>query len=219
MNGGTIGVISGELTRFSDFSIALLHVIKPPDTKLAWVKGVNISFNCNRLVENMLGDWLWLIGDDHVFDPDIIMRLLAHNVDVVVPLCLKRSAPFDPVVYSHQNDDGNYEYADLPASGLHEVYAAGQAGMLIRRHVFDLIDDPVFETFGTQNEDMVFCRKLREAGVKIWCDVDTPLGHIGLMHVWPEHDEEYGWGISLNIGDGQHVPLRRIRKGPSLAAA
>jgi hypothetical protein len=215
---GTIGVVSGEMTRFADFSIALTHLAAPPDTSLLWAKGGDIVRNCNQLVKNMHGDWLWMVGDDHIFSPDIVMRLLAHDVDVVVPLCLKRTAPFDPVVYRGMNGDGKYEYADLPETGLEPVFAAGTAGMLVRRHVFDAIDDPAFSREGTQGEDLTFCAKVRDAGYQIWCDIDTPLGHIGLMHVWPEHGE-HGWGINLNIGDGQHVPLRRIRQGPSLTAA
>lgn len=215
---GTIGVVSGETTRFADFSIALIHVQAPEGTSLKWSKGGDIVRNCNRLVQYMEGDWLWMVGDDHIFSPDIVQRLLAHDADVVAPLCLKRSAPFDPVVYSHMNEDGKYEYMDLPESGLVEVFAAGTAGMLIKRRVFEAIGDPVFERPGSQGEDLVFCAKVREAGFKIHCDTDTPLGHIGLMHVWPEYQDE-GWGINLNIGDGQNVPLKRIRKGPSLAAA
>ena len=210
--GGTIGVVSGELTRYADFSLALLHILKPPGTKLAWVQGVNISHNCNRLVKNMVGDWLWMIGDDHIFDPDILVRLLEHDADVVVPLCLKRSAPFDLVIYSGENEEGQLRAFsdDLPESGLVEVHAAGQAGMLVRRHVLEAIPDPVFETYGTQNEDIVFCRKIREAGFKIWCDVDTQLGHIGLMHVWPKYQDD-SWGVGLNVGDGQEIPLKWVR--------
>lgn len=216
---GTVGVVSGETTRFADFSIALLHLLRPDGTKLRWAKGGDIVRNCNQLVASTEGDWLWMVGDDHIFDPDIVLRLLAHNVDVVAPLCLKRTAPFDPVVYDRMNEDGKYEYADLPASGLVEVFAAGNAGMLVRRRVLDALGPDPFERRGTQGEDLTFCEKVRDAGFRIHCDTDTPLGHIGLMHVWPDHTPENGWGIVLNVGDGQEVPLRRIRKGPSLSAA
>src|SRR3546814_11448924 len=60
------------------------------------------------------------------------------EVDVIVPPCLKRSPPYDPVVYSHQNEKGEYVgYNDLPEHGLVPVHAAGTAGMLIRRPVLD----------------------------------------------------------------------------------
>lgn len=208
VSGGMIGVISSELTRYADFSIALLHLAKPVGTQLAWAKGVDVAGNCNRLCRLDI-DWLWLLGDDHVFDPDLLLRLLAHDVDVVVPLCLKRQAPYDPVVYSGEDDHGSHVVADMPESGLVEIHAAGSAGMLIRRHVLEAIPQPVFEAFGAQNEDLNFCRKVREAGFKLWCDLDAPLGHIGLVRVWPHHTEA-GWGVNLDLGNEQHVALQRL---------
>ena len=35
-----------------------------------------------------------MIGDDHAFLPDMIERLVLHDVDVVAPLCLQRASPF-----------------------------------------------------------------------------------------------------------------------------
>lgn len=210
--GGMIGVISQEMSRFADFSIALIHLQKPAGARLAWAKGVDVAGNCNKLVRAG-GDWLWLLGDDHVFDPDILLRLLAHDVDIVVPLCLQRRAPFDPVVYGEADEFGRMPVADLPATGLVEVFAAGSAGMLIRRRVFDAIPAPVFEAFGEANEDINFCRKAREAGFAIWCDVDARLGHIGLVRVWPEHDGNE-WSIDLDLGGGQRVGLQRLVEVP-----
>ena len=226
---GTIGVISGELARYSHFSVAMLHLQVPEGSKLAWDPSANITGQCNNLIKfarKTGAEWLWMIGDDHVFDPTIINRLLAHNVDVIVPNCLQRSAPFNPVVYEGLNEEGHHKILDdLPEAGLTEVYAAGSAGMLIRRHVFDAIPEPAFSTSeGHQNEDLEFCRKVREAGFRIWIDPEVLLAHIGTMVVWPHYMEEYGWGAILDLGppvDGreQRMPVRRIAHGPSLTAA
>lgn len=222
-------MISAELARYSHFSVAMLHLQVPDNSKLAWDPGANITGQCNNLIKHAIkteADWLWIIGDDHVFHPDIIEKLLAHEVDVVVPNCLQKSAPFNPVVYKGLNKDGHHAVQlELPPEGLHEVYAAGSAGMLIRRHVWEAIEEPWFTTSGGhQNEDLEFCRFVREAGFQIWCDVDTPLAHIGTMVVWPHHMEEHGWGAMLDLGpplDGvqQRMPVRRIAQGPSLTVA
>jgi hypothetical protein len=218
MRPGTIGVCSGDLTRYADFAIALMHQQTPPGTKLIWAKGVDVVSNMNLMCRGMRGDWLWMIGDDHVFDPDLLVRLLEHEVDVVVPLCLKRSPPYDPVVYSHQNERGEYVGTiDLPEHGLVEIHAAGSAGMLVRRHVLDALEEPVFETHGGLNEDLSFCAKVRDAGYRIWCDVDALLGHIGIISVWPLfRDEE--WQIALHLGNGEVMPIRRFLQ-PTLAGA
>ena len=64
-----------------------------------WLMGSNITGNCNDLARRMQGEWLWMIGDDHAFHPDIVVRLLSHDVDVVAPHCLQKSWPFPQVVY------------------------------------------------------------------------------------------------------------------------
>ena len=45
--------------------------------------------------------------------------------------------------------------------------------MLVKRHVLEAIGEPYFETFGKQNEDLEFCRKIRNAGFKIHVDCDA----------------------------------------------
>ena len=184
--GVFIGVLSNELARFSAFFQSLLGVMGclPPGSGLGWAKGVNIPKACNRLAEQMLaGSYghLWIIGDDHRFDPDIVARQLEHDVDICVPHCLKRYPPWEPVLYDREDDV--YVHPQLPESGLTEVWAAGSAGMLIRREVFETVKSPWFEG---QNEDIEFCVRAREqGGFKVYCDPEILLGHITLATVQP----------------------------------
>jgi hypothetical protein len=215
---GTIGVLSGDLTRYSDFVLALIHQTLPPGSKMVWTRGADVVGNMNQMVRNMVGDWLWILGDDHVFDGDLLQRLLVHDADVVVPLCLKRIPPYDPVVYSHQNDDGLYVgYTDLPEHGLVPVHAAGSAGMLVKRWVLDELEDPVFESHGGLNEDLTFCAKVRDLGAQIYCDVDAPMGHISNISAWPVY-REGEWQIALHLGNGEIMPIRRVLQ-PDLVTA
>jgi hypothetical protein len=173
-----------------------------------------VAGNCNTIIRNMAGEWVWIIGDDHVFDPDILMRLLSHEVDVVVPLCFTRRPPYVPVVYSGQNEQGHYIVNhDLPEHGLVEIHAAGSAGMLVRKHVLDALEDPWFRPSPDaqgMNEDLYFCEKVREAGFSIFCDVDTPLGHIAVpVIIWPQYRE--AWAPNLILGNGAVLPLPSMR--------
>ena len=211
--GGTIGVLSGSRTCYPAFARALAICGKPDGTRLIWAESSDIVGNCNSICRNYRGDFVVFLGDDHVFDPDWLLRLLAHNVDVVVPLCLKRTPPYDPVVYGGQNEKGEYFVADLPGGGLAEVYAAGSAGMLVRRHVLEAIDDPWFESHGGLNEDLTFCAKIRDAGFRIWCDVDTRLGHLNSYTVWPAR-RDGGWHADLDMGNSTVIPVRRQLVGP-----
>lgn len=221
---GTIGIVSSELARFTDFAVSMLKLARPPGTRVIWQQGLDVTANFNMIIDGLEGDWLWIMGDDHVFEPHILLQLLARDVDVIVPLCLKKRAPFEPVVYGHEETDeegvSRYYEAELPRNGVVEVHAAGSAGMLIRKHVLDRIGQPVFETSGVrQDEDLILCRKIREAGFKIYCDVDARLGHIGVFGVYPMWQN--GWyGAALDLGAGQVTPLFRMlpREDVELAA-
>jgi len=85
--------------------------------------------------------------------------------------------------------------------------------------VFDAIkerlpDEPVFTTSpGIQNEDLLFCKKVRETidpetgePFKIWCDVDTRMGHISVFGVYPMWQGRR-YGAALDLGGGQFTPM------------
>lgn len=200
---GIIGIVSGELSRFTDFlsSTLLMAAMLPLGTGVRVTKGVDVSGNCNQIVRGLADhhEWVWILGDDHTWSQGTLMRLLAHDVDVVVPHCLKRTPPWAPVAYSHQNDEGWYVAADLPEKGLTEVHAAGSAGMLIKRHVLEAIGDPWFRPAPDAeglNEDLYFCQRVREEGFKIYCDPSIPFGHIATHWVMPVWGDG-GWDVSL----------------------
>lgn len=213
-NGGgvppiTIGVISATRTVMPAFARALAVMQKTDGMQLIWMESADVVGNCNAIIRGSRGRSVWLMGDDHQFDPDVLLRLAAHRLDVVVPLCMKRTPPYDPVVYGGQNERGEYTAADLGPGGLHEVYAAGSAGMLISPRVIDAIGDPWFESHGGLNEDLTFCAKVRDAGYSIWCDTDIPLGHINTYTVWPEW-RRGAWHVGLELAPRITMPVDRI---------
>lgn len=214
---GTIGVLGADLSRYSEFTLSLCGVIAhlPVGSNLRYTRGVDISGNCNDVIRDMVGEWVWIMGDDHVFEQDILLRLLEHDVDVVVPHCLKRvpvqagnTHYWPSVVYGGQIEDRyrSYYSADLPQEGLTEIHAAGSAGMLIKKHVLDALDDPWFRPAPDAeglNEDLYFCQQVREAGFKIHCDPTIGLGHIANYTVWPMwKGDEWGWQTVWEFGPG-----------------
>jgi hypothetical protein len=213
--GVFVGVLSNELARFSAFFQSLLGVMGclPPGSGLGWAKGVNIPKACNSLAAQMLGgsySHLWVIGDDHTMSPDIVARLLEHDVDVVVPHCLKRYPPWEPVVWDY--DGEFYTHPQLPESGLTEVHAAGSAGMLITRRVLEAVEPPWFEG---RNEDIGFCEKARDAGFSVYCDPEIMLGHVTLATVQPTWSEGQ-WHPEM-VHDG-NVQVRYNRSNLPAAA-
>lgn len=226
--GVLVGVLSGELSRFSTFFQSLLSVMAtlPPGSGLTWAKGVDICGACNSIIRHMVQndhEYVWMMGDDHAFESDIVKRLMAHDVDVIVPHCLKRYPPWHPVVYSHQNEEGWYVKADLPEKGLTKIHAAGSAGMLIKRRVIEALADPWFDPSPDAaglNEDLHFCQKVREAGFDIYCDPQVPLGHISVHTVLPIWADG-AWHTQVNHDDTIRVTYRSdwIMEGAAVDAA
>lgn len=213
---GTIMVVTSERGTYTSFwndlsDTDVTMLAQDPRHHRIIRMGVDICGALNTAVRNLRGDWLWIMGDDHAFRPDLLPRLIAHDVPVVVPNVLRRNPPWAPVVNSHQNDDGWHVMAVLPEDDLVEVWSAGDAGMLIRREVFDAIEDPWFTpTPGSigLDYDMNFCRKVRDAGFKIYCDSGAMLGHISNHTVWPEYRDGH-WQVSMEF-DQHRIPMRRI---------
>lgn len=177
---------TGELSRFPRFMACLLRLMAHTPCTLAWNVGLDIAFNCNDALRRRdpWGEWVWVIGDDHTFEPDIIDRLWAHGVDVVVPLVLQRNHPHRTVLYQA---DGSPIQLEPGQRGLVPVGMAGSAGMLIRESTLIAVGDPWFRIMGSerQGEDLGFCRAVTAAGHRIYCDLDTTIGHIATVEVWP----------------------------------
>ena len=87
---------------------------------------------------------VWIMGDDHVWDSSVLMDMLAimdenPEVDILVPLVVKRNPPWHPVIVQslgQVSDEGipmfeTVKWEDIPEKGLLEIDAAGSAGMLI----------------------------------------------------------------------------------------
>jgi len=226
--------------RFHDFVASWTNLMRYMKDRAHYsmLPGVNVTHNCNEACKTMLeseSDYLWLIGDDHIFAPDIVNELMKHRVGVIVPHCLKRVPSFEPVIYASSDEDdvhtpfldGNTQTPHLPERGLTEIHAAGTAGMLIHRRVLEKMEEPYFRTYGKQNEDLMFCKRVREeTGEKIYVDPEVKLGHIGLVCVFPigllaPNDGRWlGWGVELSLGAedaNMNVALRRV--GNSLTPA
>lgn len=202
---GAIIFAGGEFLRYSGFMFSLLEMEKPAGTRVLMKQSTSVVDNLNYCIRNLPPEceWVHIQADDHIWKPDALTRLLDRQVDVIVPLMLKRAPPFNTVLFKNRTAEGYMPYAieDLPREGLVKAYAAGSGGMTIRRHVLDVIGDPWFTyTDGEYlNEDLALCGKIRDAGFTIWCDVEVPMGHRASYTVWPVCDEK-GWGIGLNLG-------------------
>lgn len=146
-------------------------------------------------------DYICMIDDDMiVYDPEILEKLLAHNVDIVAPLAFTRNPPHLPVMY--EVDSGfdpvlKKEYyqtkyiKNYPKDKLVEVDATGFGMVLINLNVVKAMKPPYFFSTTGTGEDVYFCLKAKkEAGAKIFIDTSLKLGHLGAPNVITEETYE-----------------------------
>lgn len=223
LGSGMVGVIAQDTARYSMFAASLTGLAVPDGTQIVWRFGHAIAAQMNLLVEALLEtdkDWLWILGDDHSFSPGLLGKLLDHELasgppEIIVPLCLTRVPPYQPVIFSGFGEDGRHrirvDLDDHPDGGVIAIHSAGSGGMLVRRSVFETIPAPWFESYSVSpvemGEDVVFCDKARDAGFQIYCDLDANLGHCVSGVVWPVREPE-GWtfGFSMMGGFTMRIP-------------
>ena len=208
-----IGIISNEAARYAEFWACMMRLEVPAGSVKDVAIGTDYVSNQNILAQRCLDDgfdYLWLMGDDHSFGPDLLEKLLvsaqAFDLPILVPLCSARRAPFALVDYGRNPDPIGPDYlsvslAEVPAEGIIELDAAGSAGMLIRHDVLDVVRQPWFEN-SPRSEDILFCEKAVDAGFKIHADLSCRLGHILTAVVTPGHDGN-DWVTGLVMGDLQ----------------
>ena len=222
---GAICIASGELSRFPHFTHSMLHVLRPHGTIIEMHAGLNVAGNFNAGVRRMLANpalqWAWIMGDDHEFAPDVLIRLLDRQLDIVVPLVVRRQPPFIPVLFKAPLPGGPlgqyppFRWNELPAKGLigpdEGLHVAGSAGMLVHRRVFEALKDPWFEVgqagFDLLNEDVYFCAKARAAGFFVHADTEVTIDHWTAMSLRPIQSDDGQWTVAINMGCELQVAL------------
>jgi GT2 family glycosyltransferase len=192
-----IGIPTGELARQAVFYDYLNGLIRPEGT-------LNVSFhnnsgarNRNLIIEEAQHNkctHILFIDDDMAFSPTALMKLLERDVDIVFGLCLNRNYPHYPVIFDRNyNDELVRHYLVDNETGLIEVDACGFGFTLIKTEVFDSLKKPYVRLgeieSDKRSEDIGFCIRAKQAGFKIHCDLDVPIGHIGFATFWPNNIE------------------------------
>jgi hypothetical protein len=205
--GSIVVPIRDDLARYHQAGLSMMALQKPEGTRLTYVTGMSVAHAINRFIrQSMHGDWLYVTGDDHILPADSLLRMLSHDVDWVSPLCFTRRSPFFWTIFREKLEDDRgprwitYEADEVPTGGLFKVNASG-GGFLIKRRVLDALADPWIENSDTvyQNEDLVFCDKVRNAGFDIWVDLDVKIGHLGTFVSNPVCKPGDGWGVLVEF--------------------
>jgi hypothetical protein len=175
---------------YRPFDICLHQLVAArTDVSVFFAMGGVLPGARNRIVREAIRqdvEYVWMLDADQPFAPTDLDKLLAHNVDAVVPLSSHRGSPFLPLLFDEfdADDVARQHYLKAHEHGLIKVAAAGLAGLLIKTSALKAMGtDGWFEfTHPAWNaddyaEDFPFYRKLAAAGFQLCCDVDVRFGH------------------------------------------
>lgn len=185
-----------------DFFTSVLNLVMPDNTE------VDISVNANALVyvsRNQLAkraidkgyDFILWLDSDMVFGPITLINLLEsaqkNLLDFVSGIYFKRQLPTAPVIYKSLRwsndkttgviDHGSMVFDDYPKDRLFRISGAGLACTLVRvsaiQECINRFKYPPFDPMPYLGEDLSFCWKPNECGIKMYCDSRVKVGHVG----------------------------------------
>lgn len=203
-----------------DVCVASLQKYHPEIEVIHGMTGV-VPGARNRIVRAAIerkADYIWWLDDDQPFNPGgpgtpeplgDLERLLAHGKDAVIPLSLRRGAPFMPLIYDDVSDNWNarQHYLQAHESGLIPVAGAGMAGLLIKMSaLLKMGDDGWFEfmhppeNFDDYAEDFPFYKRLAASGTQLYCDLDTRFGHAVTCVAYPVKQDGQWTTVLADVG-------------------
>ena len=167
---------------------SLLKMVKklPCEYNLLTQTGSYIQSNREEIVKmakKLDCTHLLFVDHDMIFESKAVEKLINHNKDIIGADYNLRKLPLESTI-KRADPNGAEIWVEHP-NGLVECCAVGMGFTLINLLVFDHIPHPWFflepDKDGSikYGEDMWFCRKAREAGYKIWCDLTAKVQHMG----------------------------------------
>src|SRR6266545_2417946 len=225
-----VALITGEYIRQASFLPSFIGLQRPPNSVTSTVHGQSPASGRNEVIKQALDNnctHIFFMDDDMVFPPDTLMKLIAHDKPIVSALYLLRSFPHRPAFFDKAYSDGKCKYTPLTRDlkGLVKGVNAGFGAVLISTEVFSKLEQPYVRLGELEKDgwcdDIGFFNRCREAGYDIWCDLDTPVGHMTSSVIWPENlDGEWFTNYkhpSGNVRITQNIPTLEEIKEQELA--
>lgn len=183
----TIGIPRGHFTAPWEFFFSLYNatnhlVNKKIPSQLVTVEGPIIDENRNDILMKTLPDtYLIMIDDDMSFPREAIYNLYHTVVQNSLDLCcgLFFTEENQPVIQK-----SGLFWEDYPKEELFEVDACGMAfTMFSSKLVKEFRKTKPFQRIGELGEDLSFCKRVRDAGYKLYCDSRIRIGHLRLKSI------------------------------------
>lgn len=193
-----IGVPTAEFARRADFYDHFNLLRKPNGTALAFSHGQSPARNRNELIGQALEHdctHIFFLDDDIILQPDALEKLMRHDVDAVTGIYLMRNYPHQPIIFDNASNDGrcSHHFVKDGETGLIPIVNAGLGCALIKIDVFKKMEKPWVRLGELEKDhwcdDIGFFNRFRDAGFKLFCDLEVTGGHIASVVIRPEYTD------------------------------
>lgn len=169
------------------------------------------SFARNSLVDQMEGEWIFMLDTDIIFEPDILARMLhkmeKYNVDVLTCVYPYKAYPHAPVLYGRNpKTKKKYIIGDWEKEAdIMQIHSSGAGCLLIRKSVIDKMkakNQNPFDIMEPYSEDHSFFERLHKLKVKAYCAPDIEIRHLTYKELSVQKDykkEDMRIGEKVNV--------------------
>jgi hypothetical protein len=219
-----VGVSTGEYARRADFYDYYNMLEKPEGSLHLLGHDRSPAKNRNDLIQAAIDTectHVLLIDDDMAYRSNALNQLLEHDKDIVSCLYLSRAYPHPPLVFDLADEKGAafplYLMGEQPR--LVPIVAAGFGFLLMKTSIFEKLEKP-YVRMGELNpeewcDDIGFFKRVREAGIQSYCDLDCQVGHMGTMIIWPNKDKEGNWFSGYDTNGTGAINTPQITPNPT----
>ncbi len=197
-----IGIITDEYARRADFYDYYNILTKPIDTVAFFCHARSPAKGRNIIIDAAIAQGcshILFVDDDMAYQPDLLMKLLDNDLDIVSGLYLSRAYPHEPFAFDVADEDGACQPMYLVGGEprIVPIVAAGFGFLLVKTSIFTKLEKPYVRLGELNNEewcdDIGFFKRVREAGIKSYVDTTVCVGHMGTMIVWPNKGADGKW--------------------------
>ena len=129
--------------------------------------------------KNAGAEYIFWIDSDMKFPPDTLMKLMEDaekGMDFVSGICFTKTTPPNPTILKRFEGETGIIYHDYPKDQVFEVAASGFGCCLMKTSLYE---KGVFYPLPNWGEDYSFCIRMKEKGIKMYCDSRVKVGHVG----------------------------------------
>lgn len=121
--GVHVVIRTAGLARFVPFEMSLAALQVPVQTTMSRLITSNLAGSVNEVIRATSMPFMWVIDDDHEFDPQLLLRLLACDRPVVNGITCMNKPPYHTVIYKGEIEVGEEKFPEGHQERVDEIIA------------------------------------------------------------------------------------------------